>query len=115
MLYQYCQADAENLDASMVFEAARHVDPLSLGLLDQVAEYMALGLVNVLMLYLPDVIVLTGGVSRSYDLLETKINSSLFRYPAGLECRHRLTATIVDSNLGLFSVALTQKGINLAF
>jgi glucokinase len=48
MLYQYCQADAENLDASMVFEAARQADPLSLRLLDQVAEYIALGLVNVL-------------------------------------------------------------------
>jgi glucokinase len=72
--------DPERIDAAMVAEAARRGDPLAAGIVDRAAEHIALGLVNLIVLFLPDVIVLTGGVVRSYDLMEARIHSVIARH-----------------------------------
>lgn len=70
----------EKLDAATIFEGARQEDLFCQNLVDQTASYIALGLVSIIMLTLPDCIVLTGGLLRSYDLLESKIRATLAGY-----------------------------------
>ncbi len=73
-------ADAiEAIEARHVFEGARQGDPACLELVDQTAMSIARGLVSIMMMILPEVIVLTGGVLRSYDLLEERIHTELER------------------------------------
>ena len=72
--------DLERIDAATVAEAARRGDPLAAGIVDRVADYIALGLVNLIVLFLPDGIVLTGGVMRSFDLMEAHIRSVISRH-----------------------------------
>lgn len=72
--------DLERIDAATVAEAARRGDPLAAGIVDRAADYIALGLVNLIVLFLPDGIVLTGGVMRSFDLMETRIRSVIGRH-----------------------------------
>lgn len=72
--------DLERIDAATVAEAARRGDPLAIGMVDRAAEYIALGLVNLIVLFLPDGIVLTGGVMRSFDLMEARIRSVIGRH-----------------------------------
>jgi glucokinase len=70
----------EKIEAISIFEGARQGDTFCRELVDQTANYLALGLVSIIMMTLPDCIVLTGGVLRSYDLLEEKIHTALARY-----------------------------------
>ena len=63
----------EKIDAALVAEAARKGDALSLEIMDRLGTYLALGLVIFLQIFLPDCVVLTGGVIRSMDLLEPRI------------------------------------------
>jgi len=72
--------DLERIDAATVAEAARRGDPLAAGIVDRAADYIALGLVNLIVLFLPDGIVLTGGVMRSFDLMEARIRSVISRH-----------------------------------
>jgi glucokinase len=72
--------DLDRIDAATVAEAARRGDPLAAGMVDRAAEYIALGLVNLIVLFLPDGIVLTGGVMRSFDLMEARIRSVISRH-----------------------------------
>lgn len=72
--------DLERIDAATVAEAARRGDPLAAGIVDRAAGYIALGLVNLIVLFLPDGIVLTGGVMRSFDVMETHIRSVIARH-----------------------------------
>lgn len=74
------EGDLERIDAATVAEAARRGDPLAVGIVDQAAGYIALGLVNLIVLFLPDGIVLTGGVMRSFDLMEARIRSVIARH-----------------------------------
>ncbi len=105
-LYQTSQGDVDQLTASMVFDAAREGDPLSLRLVDQTATYIALGLVNIIMLYLPDLVVLTGGVLRSYDLLEERIHSIIAHHDVVVPA-HQVTIQLsqLGQQAGMFGAA----------
>jgi len=67
----------ENLEARDIFEGARMGDGVCLELVDQTAGYIARGLISILMMILPEAIVLTGGVLRSFDLMEKRIRLEL--------------------------------------
>ena len=72
--------DFEKIHAAVVADAARRGDSLAVEVIDRAANYIALGLVNLITLFLPDCIVLTGGVMRSFDLMEARIRSVIARH-----------------------------------
>lgn len=71
--------DLARIDASMVAQAALQGDPIARAVIGQAAEYFALGLFNLLMLFFPEVIVLSGGVMRSSELFMPAIRRALQR------------------------------------
>jgi glucokinase len=71
---------SEKIDAATIFEGARYGDTFCQSVVDRTGNYIALGLVNIIMTTLPDCIVLTGGLLHSYDLLESKICATLTKY-----------------------------------
>lgn len=73
LLLQMVGNDIEKIDAALVADAARNNDPAALQVVERSATYLGLGLVNLLHLFLPDVILFSGGVMQSYDLYEATI------------------------------------------
>jgi glucokinase len=73
-------SDPQKIDAATIFEGTRQGDAFCRELVDRTAIYIALGLVSIIMIALPDCIVLTGGLLRSYDLLEGTIRATLAKY-----------------------------------
>jgi len=72
--------DPSRIDATTAAAAARQGDAMALRVIDRAADYTGLGLVNLILLFLPDCIVLTGGVMRSFDLMETRIRAVIARH-----------------------------------
>jgi glucokinase len=62
------RGEAERIDARDVVEAARAGDALAQQIIEQAADYFGMGLFNLLMLFFPDMILLSGGVMRNLDL-----------------------------------------------
>lgn len=60
--------DLGRIDARMVAEAARAGDPAALHAITKAARYFGLGIVNVIIAFLPEMIVLSGGLMKSSDL-----------------------------------------------
>ena len=69
--------DVQSIDARTVAEAARRGDPLAKRVIEQAAYYFSLGLINIATLFVPDVIVLSGGVMKSMDLFMPHIQNAL--------------------------------------
>jgi glucokinase len=63
----------EAIEARAIVEAARRGDPLAQKVIERAAEAFAQGLFSILMLFFPEVVVLSGGVMRSYDLFQPAI------------------------------------------
>lgn len=75
------------LEAKDIFDAAREGDAFSLELVDYEAEYLALGIANILNIINPEVVVLGGGVALAGDILLNPMREKMVKYalPVTLE------------------------------
>jgi glucokinase len=80
LMTELAGGDLQRIDAAVAAEAARRGDPLACRIIDRAADYIGLGLVNLIVLFMPDCVVLTGGVMRSFDLMEARIRSVIGRH-----------------------------------
>jgi glucokinase len=71
--------DPNRLSAEMVCQAARQGDSLARQVIDGAAQAFGLGLHSILMLFYPEMVVLSGGVMRSLDLYMPAIEHAIAR------------------------------------
>jgi glucokinase len=67
-LIELASNDPERIDARFVVEAARAGDATAVSVMNKAAVDFSLGIINIISLFVPDVIVLSGGVMNSADL-----------------------------------------------
>jgi glucokinase len=68
------------LDAHAIFDGARAGDPVCAGAIDEMVHYLALGLSAVATTLTPDVLILSGGLSRERDLLVNPLMERIMEY-----------------------------------
>jgi glucokinase len=69
--------DSNPMDASSIAEAARAGDPATLAIMQKAARDFSLGIVNIISFFVPDVLVLSGGVMKSADLFLPTLEETL--------------------------------------
>ena len=80
LLLDMVAGDRDRIEARMVFEAARQGDAAARTIVDIFTKHMILGLLNICILFVPEVIVLSGGVMRSADLFLPRLEQALKAY-----------------------------------
>jgi len=81
-LLEMAAGERDKIEARMVFEAARMGDAAALSIVDTFTRYFIQGILNVTTLFVPEVIVLGGGVMRSADLFLPRLERALQAYTA---------------------------------
>jgi glucokinase len=99
-LLEMCEGERDKISARLVFEAARLGDPLALSIVKRVSEYFALAILNIAILFAPDMIVLSGGVMRSIDFFMPRIQQTMQDYREMVPA-HRIQ--IVPAQLGYYA------------
>lgn len=84
MLYSMIDGDIERLEAKDIFDAAKKGDKFSMDLVDYEAEYLAMGIGNILNIINPEKIVLGGGVAMAGDILLSPMKKKLEKYALGV-------------------------------
>lgn len=106
LLYLQCEGDLDKIDAATIFRVARTGDPFCLRIVERTADYIAQGLVSLMMLTLPDCIVLTGGVMRSYDLMQERIQAGIARHNVIIPAeRVAIQPAMLGQQAGMFGAA----------
>lgn len=87
LLYTMIEGNIAGLEAKDIFDAAKEGDAFSLDLVDYEAEYLAMGIANILNIINPEAIVLGGGVALAGDILLDPLRKKLEKYalPVTLE------------------------------
>ena len=67
----------KTVDGKAVFAAAAQGDPLAIDLVAEEAEFLGIGIVNLLHLFSPETIVVGGGMSSNLDVLHPGISSKV--------------------------------------
>lgn len=68
---------ASHMNASSIAEAARTGEPAALAIMQKAARDFSLGIVNIISFFVPDVLVLSGGVMKSADLFLPTLEQTL--------------------------------------
>jgi glucokinase len=79
-LLEMVKGEPDKIEARTVFEAARAGDQAALAVIDTFTRYFIQGILNICILFVPDVIVLSGGVMRSADLFLPPLEGALGSY-----------------------------------
>lgn len=65
------------MDASSIAQAARTGEPAALAIMQKAARDFSLGIINIISFFVPDVLVLSGGVMKSADLFLPTLEQTL--------------------------------------
>ena len=79
-LLEIATGERDKIEARMVFDAARMGDAVAQSILNTFTHYLIQGILNVCILFVPEVIVLSGGVMRSADLFMPQLEQALRAY-----------------------------------
>ncbi len=96
-LLRIAGGDIDKVDAEMVAQAAKSGDDLALGVMNEAAYNLGLGLVVLLNVFDPDMIVLGGGVSQELDMMMPHILEAI---RSQAMTQHKDPVPIVQSKLG---------------
>ena len=80
LLYTLIEGKIDSLEAKDIFDAAKEGDQFSLDLVDYEAEYLAMGIGNILNIINPEIVVLSGGVALAGDILMNPLKEKLPKY-----------------------------------
>jgi glucokinase len=69
--------DPDQLNAGAIANAARAGHPAASAVMQKVARDFSLGIINIISFFVPDVLVLSGGVMKSADLFLPKLDETL--------------------------------------
>lgn len=104
MYYQH------HLDAAVVFQAAREGDKAAQDIVETTANYFKIGIANKVLTFLPDMIVLGGGVMKSIDLLMPAIEDILINIGVMVPSRNvQIKPAHLGNHAGLFGAAYSIK------
>lgn len=79
-LYRAIDGDMNKLEAKHIFDEAKKGDKFSIDIVEWVADYLALGIANILNIINPEVVILSGGVALAGDILLDSVKEKLPKY-----------------------------------
>lgn len=107
VLLQLCEGHQEKINCPLWSEAIRMNDEYALKVLEEMAEYFAIALSNVLCFYSPEVIAIGGGVSLIGDPLITRIRKYTDQYVyQNSRGKYRIVKSELDEDVVLVGTLL---------
>ncbi len=79
VIFELCSNDLSKLNCEIIFEAARRGDPMAKSAVNQQIEFTAIGLINLIYLFNPEKIILSGGLSAAYEDLIKPVSETVFK------------------------------------
>lgn len=110
-LHLLAEGDPQSIDADLVIEAARRGDPLATALIDRSFSYLGIGISGAIVLLDPQMVVLGGGITQSWDMLHPRLQASLVKHlPAMFHDRVKVTASKLSGTETLLGAAMLALG-----
>lgn len=103
--------DLSKMNAKIPFDAAQAGDAVAGELIESYIKYLAVGLVNVINIFQPEVIVLGGGVSAQGDNLIKPLNEAIIDEIYGGEDAFKTTIQVAElgNDAGIIGAAMLYK------
>lgn len=110
ILWELCGGEIERVEGKTLFDGVRREDAAALFVFDRYIEYLAVGLLDLINIFQPELICIGGGISKAGDLLLDPLKRIIDQedYARTSKCRTRITAAVLDNDAGLIGAALLE-------
>lgn len=106
ILRDIVKGNLSNITAAMVMKTASQFDPFAMALVDQFANDLAVGLVNLLHIFDPQIIILGGGVSQSYSIYSVALSKAMHTHAmAHLREHINVVPSVLGDDVSLLGAA----------
>lgn len=111
MLNELIDGDLNNMNAKVPFDAAQAGDVVAQEVIDTYIHYLAIGLVNIICIFQPEVIVLGGGVSAQKDnLIKPLVEKMIDEIYGGREnFKTEVKVAELGNDAGIIGAAMLYK------
>ncbi len=111
MLMEMTGNRTDNINGVFIFNAAKNGDPLCTKVIDRLAHYLAIGIMNMSTATDPDIVAIGGGLSKAGDFLLNKVRKeyvSLTKYFTGIPPENIKFAEL-GNDAGIVGAAMLAK------
>jgi glucokinase len=111
-LFRLTSFDPENISAEMLIQAYRERDNQAIEIIDRGFQFLGLGISNAVVLIDPKMVVLGGGITRSWDIMSPIVKAAMNEYlpPLFRNGRVRLEHSILNGTETLLGAAMLTTG-----
>lgn len=107
LLWEMCGGDMDAINGRLIFDAVRRKDKTAIRVLEDYAEYLSEGLVNIINILQPELLCIGGGLSKSGDILIPMLKE---RIPNRIYSRDsventEIVAAKLDNDAGIIGAA----------
>lgn len=110
-LYKMCNGNIDNMNGKIPFDAAKTGDETALKVIDKYIDYLAEGIVDIINIFRPEAVILSGGISKQgeylTDILKEKVMPNVFgganSYIPEIRC------AVLENDAGIAGAANLKK------
>lgn len=107
IMWELCGGDIERASGRTAFDAMRKGDSIGTKVVNQFIEYLAVGVVNTINIFQPEVLCIGGGISKEGDFLIKPLEEyiRLERYSKNIETQTVVKAAELGNDAGIIGAA----------
>lgn len=108
MLGELCNNDLSRINAKMIFDAANKFDKSAMEVLDDYIKYLAVGLMNLLAIFNPELLIIGGGISLQGEKLLERLKNSL-KCSGMLSHDTKINCSLLGNDAGIIGAAMLKR------
>ncbi len=102
--------DYDNLTPEIIAHAAKKGDKVAREVFAEVGQYVGIGVANIIALFDPDIIIISGGIARAGRILFEPVRNTVSRTALGIEHRrYKIVPAQLGDDAGILGAALFAK------
>lgn len=99
----------ENMTAKVVFDAKDQNDNVAIKLVDDYIEYLSVGVANLINIFKPEVLLLSGGISKQEEKLTTPLKEKVLPKVFGNDLKTIIDIATLGNDAGLIGAAMLSR------
>lgn len=109
LLNTLAENNIENITAKTVFDAKDQNDVVAKNLVENYIEYLAVGVANLINIFKPEVLLLSGGVSKQGEKLTKPLTEKVITKVFGNDLKTKIDIATLGNDAGLIGAAMLSR------
>lgn len=109
LLYKMVNGDLEKINGKIPFDAAKENDETAINVVNDYIEYLSIGIANIVNIFKPEVVLLSGGISKQKDNLIVPLKEKVRKKIFGGRMETEIKVASLEDKAGLIGAAMLLK------